>query len=328
MPEKTPPMPRHFKLMTMLAESTDGMTLKELAEEFGVDQRTMRRNLSMLKKHGFVHETTEAHGRKLWYAEKGPPKPAQFDADEAAALYLGYRHLAPLANSFLWQAAQNGLRKIREQLGTRYVRFLDQLLETFRESTTGWSDYSQQSDIITTLIVACENRWEVVIRYRSFAAEEEERYAIQPYELITQEGTMYVVGFSGKRNEIRTWKLNRITEAEPTKTKFKKPKDFDADKYRNRSFGVFALNDGPMEKIRIRVYGRMARYVQEHHWHETQRFEPQGDGSVIVQFEVVPTHELVNWVLKFGRFAEVIGPESFRETVKGEIAEMSRRYDQ
>ena len=47
---------------------------------------------------------------------------------------------------------------------------------------------------------------------------------------------------------------------------------------------------------------------------------------MIVQFEVVPTHELVNWILKLGRHAEVLEPPSLRQEVKAEIAEMLERY--
>ena len=114
-----------------------------------------------------IREYTEVHGRKLWSINEDPFVPAQFDFKEAAALYLGHRFLAPLANSSLWEASERGLQKIRKQLGTKYVGLLDQLLEIFYESTTGWSDYSQQSDIISTLILACEEEKETVIRYRS-----------------------------------------------------------------------------------------------------------------------------------------------------------------
>ena len=60
---------------------------------------------------------------------------------------------------------------------------------------------------------------------------------------------------------------------------------------------------------------------------ETQQFEVQPDGSLIVQFEVVPSHELTNWILKLGCHAEVLEPTSLREEVKKEIARMLRRYD-
>ena len=174
--------------------------------------------------------------------------------------------------------------------------------------------------------MACEEEKETVIRYRSFAAKEEQSYMIHPYALVTQGGTLYVVGFSCKDNEVRTWKLNRLVAAERLQSKFTKPEDFDTETHRRKGFGVFVFNDKPVQKIRIKVNGWMARYVQEHRWHETQQFEEQPDGSVIVQFEVVPTPELLVWILKLGCHAEVLEPESLRENVAAEIAEMHRRY--
>ena len=316
-------------MIAILKKSQEGVTLKALAERLHVTERTIQRDLATLIERGLpIREYTEAHGRKLWSINEDPFVPAQFDFEEAAALYLGHRFLAPLANSSLWEASERGLQKIRKQLGTKYVGLLDQLLEIFYESTTGWSDYSQQSDIISTLIMACEEEKETVIRYRSYPAEADQEYTIHPYALIMQGGTFYLVGFHCKHNSIRSWKLNRIITAERLPSKFKKPKDFDAEKYRRKGFGFFVFNDKPVQKVRIKVDGWMARYVQEHHWHETQQFEEQPDGSVIVQFEVVPdsNYELNNWILKLGCNAEVLEPESLRQEIEMEIDKMLRRY--
>jgi len=174
--------------------------------------------------------------------------------------------------------------------------------------------------------MACEEERETSIRYRSYPAEAEQEYTIHPYALIMQGGTFYLIGFHCKRDEIRIWKLNRIMTAERLPGKFNKPKDFDADAYRRRGFGFFVSNDEAVQRVRIKVDGWMARYVQEHHWHETQQFEEQPDGSVIVQFEVVPNFELSNWVLKLGRNGEVLEPESLRQEIAAEIGDMYRRY--
>ena len=120
--------------------------------------------------------------------------------------------------------------------------------------------------------------------------------------------------------------MNRLVAAERLRSKFKKPKDFNIDAHRRKGFGVFVFSDKPVERVRIKVDGVMARYVQEHCWHESQQFEEQPDGGVIVRFEVVPTQELFIWILKLGRHAEVLEPESLRQDIATEIAEMSRRY--
>ncbi|MCL2744893.1 MAG: WYL domain-containing protein [Planctomycetaceae bacterium] len=327
MPQKLPPTARQWKLIAALKDSEEGCTLKELVKRLGVTERTIQRDLLKLIESGLpLQEYTEAHGRKLWSIQEDPFEPAMFNFEEAAALYLGHRFLTPLTNSFLWEASEKGLQKIRRQLGTRYVSILDQLLDIFHESTTGWSDYSQQSDIITTLITACEDERETAIRYRSYTAEEEQEYTIHPYALIMQSGTFYLVGFHCKRKEIRTWKLNRIVTAECLPTKFKKPKDFDLEKQRRINFGFFVSTDKAVERIRIKVTGWMARYVREHHWHMSQQFAEQPDGSVTIQFEVMPNFELTRWILSFGCNAEVLEPESLRQEIEKEIAEMQRQY--
>lgn len=330
MPPKIPHTARQWKLIEILKKSKNGMTLAEIADRLGVDERTVRRDLAtLIKSEQPFQISTEAHGLKRWRIVENSLTSTAFNFEEVAAFSLGYRFLAPLKNSSLAEAAKERLQNIRkqlEQLGLQQILILNQLLEIFRESTTGWSDYSQQSKIIETLIMACEEKKETVIRYRSYAAEEEQSYTIHPYALITQMGTLYALGFSCKDNEMRTWKLNRITEAECLKSKFKKPKDFDIDAHRRRGFGVFVFNDKPVQKVRIKVDGVMARYVQEHDWHETQHFEGQPDGSVIVQFEVVPTRELTNWILQLGCNAEVLEPKSLRQKITEEIAKMNRRY--
>ena len=116
MPLKNPPTPRQWKLISILKESKGGSTLKALAERLKVTERTIQRDLAKLIEHGLpILEMTEAHGRKLWFSKEDPFVPAKFDFEEAAALYLGHRFLAPLANSSLWEASERGLQKIREQ---------------------------------------------------------------------------------------------------------------------------------------------------------------------------------------------------------------------
>jgi len=327
MSSKDPPTVRQWKLIEILQKSKNGITLADIADQLAMDVRTIQRDMAKLKKSGLsIKGKTEAHGLKLWRIEENAVIHSTFNFEEAAAFYLGYRFLAPLTGSSLGKAAKDGLRKIRKQLGTSHISFLDRLLEIFRESTTGWSDYSRQSDTIATLITACEDKKETVISYQSYAAKEPQLYTIHPYALVTQMGTLYVLGYSCKRNEIRIWKLNRIVEAERLKTTFKKPKESDIDAWRRRGFGVFVFDDKPVQKVRVKVDGVMARYVQEHRWHETQEFKQQEDGSVIVQFEVVPTRELTNWILNLGCNAEVLKPKSLRQEVAAEIDKMHQRY--
>ena len=304
------------------------MTPTDLAKRLNVCERTIVRDIKKLKELGIpIQDEKEAHNRRrVRYIAEKKGEPALLHYDEAAALYLGHRFLAPLTNSFLWEAAQTGVQKIRNQLGIQYVGLLDQLVKLFSGSTMGWCDYSQQSDVIETLIHACEDKKETEICYRHLLKDR--RLTIHPYEFVTQDGTLYLIGYSCPSNRIRIWKVNRIVEAVCLKTTFKKQKNFDAAALCRHNFGVSAgiCLRGEPEKIRIKLDPQIAQNIQEHRWHETQQFEQQPDGSVIVQLMVFPTAELLHWVLSLGYHAEVLEPIDLREDVEMYAAKMLQRY--
>ena len=322
------PTIRHWKLLRLLSESPEGLPLKELAERLGVTPRTVNRDLALFQEAGIpVQETVGPHGLKLWsVAEMEGGVPLGFSYDEAAALYLGRRFLAPLTKTFLWEAADSALRKIRARLGAQAVRYLDWLLDTFRHTTVGWSDYSDKGDLVDALVLGCEERREVLIGYRSLTAEAEESYAIRPYELVYHEGTLYVIGFSCKSNGLRHWKIDRMGSALTTDKKFEAPADFDAEAYRKSSFAVFAPKDLPVQRIKVRFAKRVARYVTEHRWHETEEIVVQDDGSVLAEFELATTEEFKRWLLSFGMHTDVLEPESLRQEMQEEIEGMRKFY--
>ena len=61
------PLIRQWKLLELLASEPDGVTVQRFAKEAGTSEKTVRRDLIMLRKVGFdLAETVEDHGRKSW----------------------------------------------------------------------------------------------------------------------------------------------------------------------------------------------------------------------------------------------------------------------
>jgi predicted DNA-binding transcriptional regulator YafY len=93
---------RQWKMIRLLADAPDGMTLKTLAESLQITTRTVNRDLAILQQAGLpLVENTGAHGIKFWQLSKKVLTEIKYD--EAAALYLGRRFLAPLMHTFLWE---------------------------------------------------------------------------------------------------------------------------------------------------------------------------------------------------------------------------------
>jgi len=83
-----PPLQRQWAVLRTMTARRFGATVRELAEEHGVSQKTIRRDLETLRDAGFpISERTGTHGRKHWTAETDsctPPLP--FDVSELLAL--------------------------------------------------------------------------------------------------------------------------------------------------------------------------------------------------------------------------------------------------
>ena len=91
------PLERQWTILRTLAARRYGATVRELAEEHGVSQKTIRRDLTLLRDMGFpVTPRQGSRGRNHWVADvDSTALPLTFDIGELLALYLGRALLEP-----------------------------------------------------------------------------------------------------------------------------------------------------------------------------------------------------------------------------------------
>jgi len=71
---------RQWRLLKLLTFAPKGLTVKELTAVSGVSEKTVRRDLILLKKIGFnVAETVEEFGRKTWRVRRLSEGNGQYD---------------------------------------------------------------------------------------------------------------------------------------------------------------------------------------------------------------------------------------------------------
>jgi len=326
MPEQ-PPLVRQWILLRTLCARHHGITVKELSETLQVSDKTIRRDLETFQLAGFpLAESVEDHGRKKWRIDPGKHQPGLgFAFDEAIALYLARQMLEPLAGTPFWEAAQRAFRKIRAILGEGALDYIDRFAAMFHATAVGASDYRRKAELIDRLMMAIEDRRQVLMSYQSLRATEPVTYEVFPYGLTYHRGSLYVVGWAPGHGEIRHWKVDRIEEVEITEFPFDRPADFDLAGHFAGSFGVFQT-DGPPQRVRVAFSATVARYVTEGTWHASQQLSPQPDGGVHAQFELAGTEELKRWLLGFGRHATVLEPETLRQEIVAEAHALLDRY--
>lgn len=320
------PLVRQWILLRTLCSRRYGATVKEMAEEMQVSEKTIRRDLDTFQQSGFpLAESIEDHGRKKWHVEPGKNQPGlTFTLDEAISLYLGRHLLEPLAGTPFWEAAQRAFKKIRSMLGTPALKYIEKFSGMFHQTMVGASDYSKKAEIIDELMIGIEDRKAVFITYQSLRSTEPVTYDIYPYGLTYHRGSLYLIGWAPDHEEIRHWKVDRIEDAEVTQVPFNWPQDFNLHDHLAKSFGVF---HGESEfHVKVRFSPTVTRYVTESHWHNSQQLTAQKDGSLIAEFDLDNTEEIKRWLLSFGRHATVLEPNELRKDIAEELAAMLEKH--
>ena len=318
---EAPPLVRQWILLRTLCARHFGATVKEMSEEMGVSEKTIRRDLETFQAAGFpLVETVEDFGRKKWHIDPAKYQPGMsFAYDEAISLYMGRRFLEPLAGTVFWEAAQRAFKKIRASLGKEALKYVDQFGAMFHQTMVGISDYSKKAELIDELMVGIEDRRAVFITYQSLQATEPVTYDIYPYGLTYHRGSLYLIGRAPQHDEIRHWKVDRVEETELTEIRFNRPEDFDLQQHLAASFGIYH-GDGDVQ-IKVRFSRDVARYVQESQWHASQKLTKDNDGSITAEFQLGDTEEIKRWLMSFGKHAQVLEPQQLRDEIVKELKE-------
>ena len=90
---------------------------------------------------------------------------------------------------------------------------------------------------------------------------------------------------------------------------------------------VIFLSIHEQHHVRILFDRRWAGYVEEHHWHPSQKLTRRPGGRVELSMQVGGTAELRTWILSFGSGAEVLEPQALRDEVIAELRGAVARYE-
>ena len=268
----------------MLSARRQATTVRELAAEMNVVDKTIRRDLQFLAGIGFpIVETVGEYGRKTWRLDfpSGVP-PLSFTLTEVAALHVGRELMLPLAGTDFGSGAHSAFRKIRAALGDAAVKYLAKLAAIFHATSFGASDYSNHTAIIDQLMIACEDSKVAFVTYQSQRATEPVTVEVYPYGIVHHKGALYLVAFAREHNEVRHYKVNRIStvDIQAQQIPIQRPPDFDLKRHLTDSFGIMR-GAGVTRRVRIRFTREVARIVREKTWHPSQKLIGSRSGNAV-----------------------------------------------
>ena len=300
-------------------------TAQDLADEHGVTERTIRRDIEALQEAGFPLYDERTDGRKVWRLVEGYKQrlTQTFTLAELSALYFSKNLMSFLGGAPFAQDVESAFAKIREALPARSLPYLARIQDLFSARPDPWKDYSEKQDIIAQLIDAVLHQRRATIAYYSFNSKRTKTYTVDPYRLVYWHGGLYLYARAEEYGEVRTFAVERIEKIEVRDETFEVPPDFSVSEYARGAFGIAG---GKAEAVEIAFDAAVAGYTRERVWHESQSLEEGPGGGVTLRLNVAPGFELKSWIKGFLPHVRVVKPASLRTEVAREIDQSRKSF--
>lgn len=299
-----------------LLQAHDHLTGAEIAERLEVDIRTVRRYISLLQELGVPVESEPgaAGGYSLRPDYQLPPM--MFSQEELLALAVGLLLAKDSGLTGIGVSVESALAKIERVLPPELSERLMGLEDAILTGELYENEPEAAMDIVSELSQACQSGQRVRMQYESQDDRTWRLYS--PYSIIYYNRSWYTVGYCHLRQDIRTFRIDRILEIAPTTDRFAAPPDFDALDYMLTAFeaipdrwNIDVHLEMPLDKARQQVPRALATLT------------PEEDG-VRLRASIHDLTEMARILVGLGHPITIYQPEELREAFRQLADEMNQ----
>ncbi|QUS37215.1 helix-turn-helix transcriptional regulator [Falsirhodobacter algicola] len=306
-----------MRLAQMAAARHSGVTLDEIAEEFGIVHRSAQRMTNALEAI-FLCEVTDGPDRKRrWKIREPRPLRLPRRPDRTiAALDCAIRDARAVHRNIQAEA----LADLRDALITQMVpqdarraeADAEAMLQALGHVARPGPRIRTDPVILGTISTAIRGMRRLRLRYGDGPLPR----TVDPRGILLGERTYLVACDPARGPRPMTFRLDRIHEAECLSERSEPEPGFNIDAYAAQNFGVW---DDPEQRAEViwRFTPEAADHARDFLFHPHQSLEPQEDGSLIVRFTASGWLEMAWFLYKWGDKVEVLAPEGLRRMVEG-----------
>ncbi|WP_421742779.1 helix-turn-helix transcriptional regulator [Cellulomonas sp.] len=191
----------------------------ELAERLEITERSVRRDVDRLRELGYPVDATSGKHGGYRLATGAHLPPLVLDDDEAVAVAVGLRYAAEAAIGGMEEASLRALTTIEQLLPHRLRRRVSALHSSVTSMRRPAEDDVVDPEALSVLAAACRDREDVRFDYRRRDGTDSRRL-VQPHQLVTAGRRWYLVAWDPRRDDWRTFRLDRLREPRPVGSRF------------------------------------------------------------------------------------------------------------
>lgn len=318
----SPQLTRQWTVLRELTASRRGRTLKQLAREADVHERTVRRDIYALMDAGFPIEKIDGEEsvRFRFHPEHKLPE-LPLDFTEALALYHATTTSPLFENPLYHLRLEKALYKIQEAFPAEVKGYIGNFRQAYTHRQPVPRD-NDMADICNILQKQITFSYRIRFAYTNLKGVASER-TVDPYFIHIHEGEFYLLGYCHLRQDYRIFRIDCIRDLQALEEDFSIAPDFDPYQLLQTSLGVHLGEPGIATLL---FEGVAARYFQRSPLHPRQKILEESEGRLLLEVPFRGFNEVTEIVLKYGAEAEVISPPELRDHVLDQVQKTLARY--
>lgn len=220
-------MPKIDNILAILwmLNSSEKITAKQISERLEINIRTVYRYIDTLSTSGVPIISETGHNGGYTLLNNFIEAPLFFDFEEQTSLF----HAAVFAEGagyYGGEALNRAISKLSKYSNQEQETKINQRL-TSLEVMSRLSSLSIEP-LLKEVEQAVADGYSVKILYLKNGEEQSTYRLVDPYRIIYWNNNWYVIGFCHLRNDIRSFRVDRIESLKLTKNKFNRPENFPA----------------------------------------------------------------------------------------------------
>ncbi len=316
---------RLLYIVPYVAKHAEGVPVDQLAKLLGAEREELLADLDLLSQVGppdgdpgeYLLVSVD-EGRVFVELAHRLTRPLRLTPAEGCSLLLGIRALRESGIAPFDDSLASAEKKLLAALG-RDASEAETLATSTVVASIETSADAMVAKHLKELVTAARTNTRVEIDYASASRHQAEHRPLDPYGIVHHAGEWYVVGFCGKRGDVRTFRIDRIVELVATGQRFTRPEGFDLEAYRRDRLYVPSA-----DAVTVRIQLDALAVTRIGVTWPVGEVTMQDDDSAELLVDCEGFEWVTGWVLGLGRHAWIVGPPEAREAMRERIARLHR----
>ncbi|WP_282034575.1 helix-turn-helix transcriptional regulator [Metabacillus indicus] len=314
-------MPKTDNMLAILWMLRSGkkVTAKEISEKLEMNIRTVYRYIDTLSTSGVPIISEPGHNGGYTLLNNFIEAPLFFDSEEQTSLF----HAAVFAEEagyYGGEALNRAISKLSHYSNQEQETKINQQV-TSLEVINRLSSHSMEP-FLKELQKAVADGYSVIILYCKSGEKQSNERLIDPYRMIYWNNKWYVIGFCHLRNDIRSFRVDRMESLMLSENKFNRPENFSARDFFTKS--LLPTIEGKEEIISFVISGEksvLADICQ--HWFLEHYLQERTSNQAVFLLEKDVLHSYVPYLLlPYNKSIQVIEPRSLKERLIKVLTEL------